>query len=149
MTAGKKKAERCKEIESSEIRDFRRRILNWYKSHGRSFPWRERDAVPFQQVVAEVLLQRTRAETVAGFYREFFARYPSWSTLAKARSSALETFLTPIGLWRRRASSLRMFAKAVVNLGEVLPDDRASLEALPAFVAPLRRRRADYPMTLS
>lgn len=119
-------------VPTDEIRAFRRRILSWYRRAGRDFPWRASDAEPYARVVAEVLLQRTRAETVAAFYSRFFAKFPDWGALAQATTGQLRTFLKPIGLWRRRASSLRRLALEVIRLGGELPQSRADLEKLPA-----------------
>ncbi|MHC3127926.1 hypothetical protein OB03_11825 [Brevundimonas sp. GN22] len=40
----------------------------WAKVNGRDFPWRLSDADTYQQVIVEVLLQRTTATAVAGFF---------------------------------------------------------------------------------
>ncbi len=53
-----------------------RRLVTWYETHGRDFPWRAPTSAPYQQIVTEVLLQQTRAETVAQVYHDFFAKYP-------------------------------------------------------------------------
>ena len=63
---------------SSSINKFRSRLLKWYKSNGRHFPWRNKSASIYKVIVAEILLQRTRAETVEVFYRDFIRLFPSW-----------------------------------------------------------------------
>ena len=47
--------------------DFKRiqaKLLDWYQEKGRSFPWRKEGITKYQRIVTEVLLQRTKAETV-------------------------------------------------------------------------------------
>src|SRR5713226_1052712 len=44
---------------------LRGRLLSWFARNGRSFPWREPVRVPYEVVVAEILLQRTTAAGVA------------------------------------------------------------------------------------
>ena len=117
---------------ATDLRSFRRRLLRWYGQRGRALPWRSPTAAPYERVVAEVLLQRTRAETVAAFYGRFFEKFPHWTDLANASTRQLRSFLKPIGLWRRRATSLQKFASGVLQLGGELPPHRGELEKLPA-----------------
>ena len=64
----------------------------WFRTHGRSFPWRGwRDE--YRVVVTEILLQRTRAETVAAFAPAFFDRYPSWDPLPEPLNPSLNRHL--------------------------------------------------------
>ncbi len=116
----------------ARVAEFRGRLLSWYRAQGRHFPWRRRSASRYELVVAEVLLQRTRAETVAGFFRSFVRRYPSWRALARATEPEMEEFLKPIGLWRRRARSLVALARAVGARGGRFPRRREEIENLPA-----------------
>lgn len=106
-------------------------VLAWYRVHGRQFPWRGWTD-PYRVVVTEVLLQRTRADVVASFVGSFISRYPSWQALADAQIPELELLLTPIGLQRRRASSLLSLAKAVVRGGDNL--DWGSLPGVGQYI---------------
>ena len=40
-----------------------RRLLAWYKRHGRTLPWRE-TADPYRIWISEIMLQQTRVDTV-------------------------------------------------------------------------------------
>jgi len=113
------------------IRTFRERVLHWFDGAGREFPWRGRAASHYKKVIAEVLLQRTRAETVLAFYPKFVAEFPSWRRIANASEAKLRMYLEPIGLWRRRASSLRRLSHAMVERGGRFPRRRGEIEALP------------------
>ena len=110
----------------------RGRLLAWYGRHGRQFPWRSRDAKVYQQVVAEVLLQRTQASTVGRFFESFFERFGSWNEIDAAPDAALEGALRPIGLWRRRAAALKALAREMVARDGNFPASRDQLETLPA-----------------
>lgn len=110
----------------------RRRLLAWYEQHGRQFPWRSPHAGVYQQVVAEVLLQRTQASTVGRFFDAFFERFSSWDDINSAPDEQLESVLRPIGLWRRRAIALKALAGEMVARGGHFPDSRGELETLPA-----------------
>jgi A/G-specific adenine glycosylase len=104
----------------------------WFIAKGRSFPWRNRSATLYERIVPEVLLQRTRAEVVAAFFPRFKQLYPSWRRLAKATETDLRTHLRPLGLWRRRASSLLRLAQIVADNNGRFPKKRSDIEALPA-----------------
>jgi len=113
------------------IRTFRERVLNWFDGAGRVFPWRQRAASHYKKVIAEVLLQRTRAETVLAFYPGFVAEFPSWRRISNSSEAELRKYLEPIGLWRRRASSLCRLSHAMVERRGRFPECRGEVEALP------------------
>ena len=113
------------------ISTFQARVLRWYYEAGREFPWRRPTASRYRKVVAEVLLQRTRAETVLAFYPRFVADFPSWRRLASASEAELREYLEPVGLWRRRASTLRRLSHEMVVRRGRFPDCRSEIEDLP------------------
>jgi A/G-specific adenine glycosylase len=117
---------------ANEIAWFRARIRKWSTSKKkRDLPWRHSSANEYVKVLSEILLQRTRVEVVASFLPAFIQRYPSWERLAKATQRDLKKFLQPIGLWRRRASSLNKLAKEMVKRGGKFPTSREEIETLP------------------
>jgi A/G-specific adenine glycosylase len=118
-------------IASRRVSRFRHRVLAWYDKRGRTFPWRRPSATSYSRIVAELLLQRTRAETVASFFPDFTARFPSWKRLASATETDLRAFLQPLGLWRRRAATLRCLASEMNRRRGRFPRTRGELEALP------------------
>lgn len=115
----------------AEVAMFRERLLAWFAQHGRQFPWRCPKATLYQRVLPEILLQRTRAETVAEFLPKFVRRFPSWRALARATERELGELLRPLGLWRRRASSLLRLARDMGVRGGRFPTTRAKVENLP------------------
>ena len=109
-----------------------KKLLAWYGEHGRSFPWRQPDASDYQRICVEVLLQRTRAETVSNLFHDFFEAYRSWEAIAQTNHESLETALRPIGLWKRRAASIKGLAVAAAKLDGQFPRSRAKLAQIPA-----------------
>lgn len=109
---------------------LRPQLLSWFRSSGRSFPWRDPRREPYEIAVAEILLQKTTAATVARAYSGFIKRYPSWASLALARLEDLESELKPLGLWRQRAQVLRQLAQSIEERGGTIPSSRAELERL-------------------
>jgi A/G-specific adenine glycosylase len=106
---------------------FRRAVLRWHRQHQRSFPWREsRD--PYEVLIGEILLQRTRGEYVVDVYREFLKRWPDPRSLARARLSSVASVIRPLGL-AKRASILKQLGKELVRSG--VPNDPSELDRLP------------------
>jgi A/G-specific adenine glycosylase len=109
----------------------RRALLRWYESSGRVFPWRKPGISLYKLVLAELLLQRTRAETAATFFDAFTARFPTWRSLAASTVDDIGEFLKPIGLWRRRAASLLALGREMASRGGRFPRRRQEVESLP------------------
>ena len=90
----------------NEIKYFQNTLLDWYASNKRDFPWRQSGTSNFELILSEILLQRTKAETVAKYYPVFFNKYPNWDSLVVASIEDLEEVFKPLGLYRHRASRL-------------------------------------------
>jgi A/G-specific adenine glycosylase len=116
---------------ADKIKFLQDHLLEWYAVSGRHFPWRNKSISNYQKVIAEVLLQRTKAETVAKFYTQFIIDYPNWKSLADANVKDIETYLIPIGLYRQRSVRLQNLAKDLVKRNGRLPRNRADLESIP------------------
>jgi A/G-specific adenine glycosylase len=112
---------------------FRRKLFMWYGNNGRHFPWRRKYASKYKLVISELLLQRTRAETVANFFDRFISQYPSWKKLAGAKESEIGQIIQPIGLWKRRAPTLKQLATVMAKRSGRFPKARAEVEALPGI----------------
>jgi A/G-specific adenine glycosylase len=110
------------------IPGFRSRLRKWGGANRRTFPWRE-SSEPFRVLVAEILLQRSRGQTVATVFEELFDRWPDAVSLSRARITSIEVVIRPLGLIRR-AVTLKAIAADVVRLGGV-PDTLDGLLALP------------------
>jgi len=109
---------------------FRRNLISWWRTNGREFPWRETQR-PYNLLVAEVFLHRTRARQVAPLYLRFVREYRSWQDVATASLHELRSLLKPLGLnWRVRL--LHRMAKEIVRRfrGQT-PRQRDALESLP------------------
>jgi len=125
--------EYTKNISIRELREFQRKLTSWSRSNLRTFPWRKKSYSKYQLVVAEVLLQRTKAETVAAFLPVFFKKYSSWKKLAVTTRKQLEKDLQPIGLSKQRAPRLLALAQIIAKHGGRLPREREQIDKLPAI----------------
>jgi A/G-specific adenine glycosylase len=118
-------------VSKEKIKFFQKRLLKWYETNGRKFYWRRKGLSNYQLVIAEVLLQRTKAETVAKFYPEFVIEFPNWKSLADADLQRIEDYLKPIGLYKQRSLRLKNLAIEMVKRNGRLPKDRQDLESIP------------------
>ena len=87
--------------------------------------------IQYQIVIAETLLQRTKAETVAKFYRHFIKDYPNWKALSEANVEVIQEYLKPIGLYKQRSKRLKSLALEMVMRKGKLPQERSDLESIP------------------
>lgn len=110
--------------------EFRRRLLRWFRRHGRDLPWR-RTRDPYHVLVSEFMLQQTQVSRVEEFYGRFLESYPTIQDLAKAPPAAVRESWNGLGYYRR-AANLHNLARAVVSeRGGVIPSDPAELVTLP------------------
>lgn len=114
-----------------EIRLFQLVILNWYESNARHFEWRNPDLSHYKIIISEVLLQRTKAETVAKNYNNFFDKYPDWNSLNLSETGEIEKYLIPLGLYKQRAKRLKCLAQSMVDKNGLLPTERLLIEKIP------------------
>ncbi len=105
---------------------FRRRLLDWYRRHGRDLPWRQtRD--PYRVLVSEIMLQQTQVDRVLPKYHEWLDRYPTFQALALApEADAVRTWY-PLG-YNIRPRRLHAIAReSVERFGGTLPADEETL----------------------
>jgi len=123
----------ARQFKTDKINWFRKKILLWFEKEGRPFSWRNKSATKYQLVIAEVLLQRTKAETVAIYFPKFIKRFPSWKALSKAKRKDLQAFLKPIGLWRQKATALKKLSFEMAKRNGRFPKTREEIEKIPAI----------------
>jgi A/G-specific adenine glycosylase len=105
---------------------FRRRLLAWYRTHGRSLPWRD-TSDPYHILVSEVMLQQTQVDRVLPKYREWLEKYPSLEALASAPEEDVNATWRPLG-YNIRPRRLHAIAReSVTRYGGQLPSDEETL----------------------
>ena len=115
-----------------DVAKVQQKVLRWFDSHARSFPWRtHRD--PYATMVAEVMLQQTQTGRVAPTYTEFLTRFPTVSSLAHA--PAMDVIRAWKGLgYNRRAVNLQRAAQTIEHEhGGEVPSDPQTLRKLPGL----------------
>lgn len=111
---------------------FIQSVVTWFRSYGRTFPWRN-TSNSFHILIADVLLRQTQAWRVVGPYLELIERYPNPQTLAEADTIELRKWFRPLGLVKR-ADHLVHCAQILISAyaGKV-PGDLKALESLPGL----------------
>lgn len=112
-----------------------KQILNsltaWWENNRRDFPWRNCGLSPYEILVAEIMLQKTRAIKVARVWPKFLKKYPDSLALSKADDGAIFEDIYHLGL-QKKAKELKDLAKKIVveHAGEI-PENRDVLMSLP------------------
>ncbi len=108
---------------------FQQALLIWYRAAARDLPWRHtRD--PYAIWVSEVMLQQTRVETVVAYYERFLKRFPTFSSLARARQVDVLKAWEGMGYYGR-ARNLHAAAREAIPTYGGLPAARDELLLLP------------------
>lgn len=102
--------------------------MEWFASNKREFPWRKNEISNYELILSEILLQRTKAETVAKYYKTFFNKYPNWEKLSNATINDLESILKPLGLYKHRAGRLNKIIQEYIERNGVLPKNKNELQ---------------------
>lgn len=107
---------------------FRRRLLSWYRRHGRDLPWRHTQD-PYHILVSEVMLQQTQVDRVVPKYGEWLAKYPTFESLAAVTPGRASRTWYPLG-YNIRPRRLHAIAREVVRKYDGrLPSDEVSLKS--------------------
>ncbi len=117
---------------AAQIKWFRQQLLKWGIANRRDYPWRKTTDA-YHLLVAESLLQKTDADTVAPIYELFLEYYPTIQDLAAANLEDVAKILKPLGLFFR-AERLQQCAEIIIRLydGKV-PEDQKQLLKLPGI----------------
>jgi A/G-specific adenine glycosylase len=109
---------------------FRRRLLRWFRRHGRDLPWR-RTRNPYHVIVSEFMLQQTQVSRVEAYYQRFLDRYPTIEALASAPAGMVRESWDGLGYYRRAANLHRLAQEVVRDHAGLIPADPAELRRLP------------------
>ena len=105
-------------------------LVRWFDKHQRSFPWRN-TRNPWRVLIAEMMLQRTKAEQVVEVYQDFFSKYKLPSDVINSSRRKLTKTLHPLGL-RWRVANFRAVSLVLENeYNGKVPRTRAKLLQLP------------------
>ncbi len=111
-------------MDGTKIREFRRMIFGWWKTHRRDLPWRHTHD-PYKILVSEVMLQQTTVNRVLQKYKEFLIKFPDIKSLQKASVADVLRVWKGMG-YNRRA----LYLKKTAALGAI-PKTEQELMKLP------------------
>ena len=67
---------------------------------------------------------------MAKIYSEFFHNFPNWHSLDTASLESIQETIKPLGIWRRRALTLKNLSRDMVLLHGVFPSTRNEINKL-------------------
>lgn len=112
------------------IEAFQKRIFDYYRKHGRSFPWRETND-PYAILVSEVMLQQTQSKRVVSFFNRWMKEFPTPRVLARASLGEILRAWSGLG-YNRRALNLKRASETIVReYRGAIPPDLGKIDALP------------------
>ena len=106
-------------------------LLEWFGKNGRCFPWREKKD-PYQILIAEIMLQRTKADQVVPVYLDFMREFPTIDDLKAASVKQIKRYFATLGLlWR--ADRIKQMAEDISErFNGKIPSDRDRLLSIPS-----------------
>lgn len=114
-----------------QARKIRLDLLQWYRRHRRTLPWRSDEPVAYHVMVSEAMLQQTQVATVIAYFNRFIEAFPTVEALAAADEQEVLTLWQGLGYYRR-ARGLHAAARLIVaEHGGVVPDSVETLLTLP------------------
>ena len=110
--------------------DFARRVIRYHRRRGRrGLPW-QRPRTLYRVWVSEIMLQQTRVDTAAPYFRRFLRAYPSLKRLAEAPRDEVLKQWAGLGYYAR-ARNLHRAARMLRADGGRLPRSVADWRRLP------------------
>lgn len=99
------------------ISQFQKKIWDFYVLNKRDFPWRE-TRNPYKILVSEVMLQQTQTSRVLPKYEFFLEKFPTITSLAKAKNEDVLRLWSGLG-YNRRALYLKRTAEIISSTKDV------------------------------
>ena len=105
-------------------------IVNHWKYYSRKFIWRSNPS-PYKIMIAEFMLQRTKAEQVEPVYNKFLQQYPDIFSLSKGRMRSVEKYTLSLGLHKRAPYFINAAMYIVKYFKGKYPETRKELLIIP------------------
>jgi len=119
-------------LSTLQIKQFQKRIYDYYNQNGRKLPWRK-TINPYHILVSEIMLQQTQANRVTEKHRQFIKKFPTFISLANASLSDIYRVWQGMG-YNRRALYLKKIAGIIESqyMGK-MPETAKQLDKLPGI----------------
>lgn len=119
-------------VTDSEIVNFQKTILDYYKEHGRKFSWRETNN-PYEIYISEIMLQQTQTERVVKKYEEWLSVFPTVTSVAKSSLGKVLEYWNGLGYNRRAVHIFETCKKVANEYAGIFPTEREILLTLPGI----------------
>jgi len=93
--------------EKLHIRRIQNLLLDWIKTNYDNYPWRE-EQDPIYAIIAEVMLQKTRADNVLPVFLNFKVKFPNLGIIQQTPEEELLKVLYPLGLQKRNINLIHL-----------------------------------------
>jgi len=111
---------------------FRHKVKDYYKLNGRKFFWRQKKLTPFQVMITEFFLKKTKAETVEKYIFKFLKEFPNSRRILQCKNSILLKKVQPLGLGQQRTRALKKATSYLKNhLGNRFPSNIEDISKIP------------------
>ena len=104
-------------------------LLEWYRVNGRNYPWR-RSRDPYKVLIAEIMLQRTKADQVLPVYLSFIKKFPTVQKLNEASAEEIRGYFDRLGLMWRAKLVKRLAGELMTRFDGRVPETRSELLSL-------------------
>ncbi len=111
---------------------FVEELLSWFGKNRRDFPWRKTKD-PYKILIAEVMLQRTRADQVKKIYRDFLKEFPTIKSLYLASPERVKRYFSKLGLGWRAEKTIALAKVLVEKYGGKIPCNKKELLSIPSI----------------
>lgn len=115
-----------------ETKAVNKKIIKNWPGYKRDYSWRH-NISPYRIMIAEFMLQRTRAGQVDPVYKEFLKKYPDVTKLSKAREKSVSRFTDTLGLHKRGENFTNAAKFIVSNFKGRFPRKREELITIPGI----------------
>jgi A/G-specific adenine glycosylase len=93
---------------------FLDQLFFWSKNNFRKYPWRETNN-PYDILIAEILLQKTKSDKVFSVFSEFIHKYNNFQKIVIDDDQNIEKILKPLGLYRKKTRYLKKLSTEILN----------------------------------
>lgn len=107
-------------------------LVQWYRDHKRTLPWREQMS-PYGVWVSEIMLQQTRVAAVIPYYQRFMEALPTIGHLATVEDGALLKLWEGLGYYSRVRNMKKAAIAVMEQFDGELPADYEALRTLPGI----------------
>ena len=105
-------------------------IIDAWKKYKRHYSWRKKPNA-YKILIAELMLQRTKANQVEPVYKKFLLQYPTIKSLSYARSKSVAKYTNSLGLHGRYKKFIDAGKFVITEFGGIFPKTREELIKIP------------------